>query len=217
VPPSSCSPNGGFIIAASGFKKLNEEPAHETVNNSVLANHRPFRILPTMSNSNIAETVAAALAENPRAMTMQLAQKLRLPEADIVRHLPGTQSRELDLARSEELIRAFEPVGKVHVICTNGAVTLEANGEFGNFSSWGEFFNVQTPTLDMHIRHKNISAAFAVEKPSHMDGVNTLSIQFFDLAGASAFKVFLTMGGNTANPKRVSEFNDIREKFAKKA
>ena len=170
-----------------------------------------------MSNPTIAETVAAALAENPRAMTMQLAQKLRLPEAEIVRHLPGTQSRELDLARWEELLRSFEPLGKVHVICTNGAVTLEANGEFGNFSSWGEFFNVQTPSLDMHIRPKNISAAFAVEKPSHMDGVNTLSIQFFDLAGASAFKVFLTMGGSTSNPKRVAEFNAIRERFGKTA
>ncbi len=169
-----------------------------------------------MLNATIAETVAAALAENPRAMTMQLAQKLRIPEAEIVRHLPGTQSCELDLARWDELLHAFEPLEKVHVICTNGAVTLEANGEFGNFSAWGEFFNVQTASLDMHIRPKNISAAFAVEKPSHMDGVNTLSIQFFDIAGASAFKVFLTMGGNTANPKRIAEFNSIRSEFAMK-
>jgi len=168
-----------------------------------------------MPVENIAATVAAALAENPRAMTMQLAQKLNLPEADVVRHLPNNQSRELDLARWDELLHSFEPLGKVHVICTNGAVTLEANGEFGNFSSWGEFFNVQTPTLDMHIRPKKISAVFAVEKPSHMDGVNTLSIQFFDLAGASAFKVFLTMGGNTANPERIAQFNDIRAKFEK--
>ena len=167
-------------------------------------------------SAEIASAVAAALAENPKAMTMQLAQKLRIPEADVVRHLPGTQSRELDLGRFEELVRAFEPLGKLHVICTNGAVTLEANGEFGNFSSWGEFFNVQTPSLDMHIRPKNISAAFAVEKPSHMDGVDTLSIQFFDLSGASAFKVFLTMGGNTSNPKRVEEFNAIRTTFEKK-
>ncbi len=169
-----------------------------------------------MPAANIAETVAAALAENPRAMTMQLSQKLGIPEADIVRHLPAGQTRELDLVRWDELLRAFEPLGKVHVICTNGAVTLEANGQFGNFSAWGEFFNVQTPSLDMHIRPKNISAAFAVEKPSHMDGVNTLSIQFFDLAGASAFKVFLTFGGSAPIPERVAQFNEIRENFAKK-
>lgn len=169
-----------------------------------------------MSNPTLAAAVAAMLAENPRAMTMQLAQSLRVPEAEVVRHLPNGQTRELDLSRWDELLHAFEPLGKVHVICTNGAVTLESNGAFGNFSAWGEFFNVQTPTLDMHIRPKNISAAFAVEKPSHMDGVNTLSIQFFDLSGASAFKVFLTMGGTSANPKRVEQFNAIRTTFEKK-
>ncbi|MEI6232313.1 MAG: ChuX/HutX family heme-like substrate-binding protein [Planctomycetota bacterium] len=169
-----------------------------------------------MTNETIATAVAAALAENPKAMTMQLAQRLRIPEAEIVRHLPNGQSRELDLSRFDDVMKSFEALGKVHVICTNGAVTLEANGEFGNFSAWGEFFNVQTPTLDMHIRPKNISAVFAVEKPSHMDGVNTLSIQFFDLNGASAFKVFLTMGGNTSNPKRIEQFNSIRAEFATK-
>ncbi len=169
-----------------------------------------------MPTQDIAAAVAAALAENPRAMTMQLAQQLGLPEADVVRNLPNGQTRELDLARWTELMHALEPLGNVHVICTNGAVTLEANGEFGNFSFWGEFFNVQTPTLDMHIRPKNLSAAFAVEKPSHMDGVNTLSIQFFDKTGASAFKVFLTLGGSAPKPERVAQFTAIREEYAKK-
>ena len=61
-------------------------------------------------------------------------------------------------------------------------MTLEATGQFGNFSTWGEFFNVQTK-LDMHIRWPQLAAAFAVEKPGHLDGVPTLSVQFFDAAG----------------------------------
>jgi DNA-binding IclR family transcriptional regulator len=40
-----------------------------------------------MPQSNIAATVAAALSKNPRAMTMQLARQLDLPEAEVVRHL----------------------------------------------------------------------------------------------------------------------------------
>ena len=78
-----------------------------------------------------------------------------------------------------ELVRAFETLGDVHVIVTNGSVTLESFGRFGNFSSFGEsdhrYFNVQTKSLDMHIRPATIAAVFAVEKPGHMDGVRTLS------------------------------------------
>lgn len=168
-----------------------------------------------MTPAETAAAVAAALAKNPRAMTMQLARQLSLPEADVVRHLPSGQVRELDMVRWEELIRALEPLGSVHVICTNGAVTLEANGQFGSFSSFGEFFNVQTPSLDMHIRPKNLSAAFAVIKPSHMDGVNTLSVQFFDTQGASAFKVFLTLGGSAPPPERSAQFETLIQEFGK--
>src|SRR6202023_2030910 len=98
--------------------------------------------------------------------------------------------------RWEELITAFGQLGKVHVIVSNACTTCEVVGEFGGFSTWGEFFNVQSKTLDMHIRYKELAAAFAVEKPGHMDGVNTLSFQLFDRSGAAAVKVFLTFGGS---------------------
>ena len=35
---------------------------------------------------------------------------------------------------------------------------------------------------------------FALEKPSHMSGLRTQSVQFYDRLGASAFKVFFTFG-----------------------
>jgi putative heme iron utilization protein len=100
------------------------------------------------------------------------------------------------------------------VIVTNGSVTLEAFGVFGNFSTFGQYFNVQTKDLDMHIRHATLAAAFAVEKPGHMDGINTLSFQFYDTAGSAAFKLFLTFGGHTPPAEKLEMFNDLRERFA---
>jgi putative heme iron utilization protein len=91
-------------------------------------------------------------------------------------------------------------------------VTLEATGAFGNFSTWGEFFNVQTK-LDMHVRWPHLGAAFAVEKPGHLDGVPTLSVQFYDTAGQSAFKVFLTFGGAAPAPEVRSRFEEYRDRF----
>ena len=158
------------------------------------------------------EAIRAALRDKPGEMTMQLAKRLDVAEAEIMRRLPDGRGVELDLTRWQELFTAFEAVGTVHVIVTNGAVTCETVGEFGGFSVWEEFFNVQSKTLDMHIRFRNLGSAFAVEKPSHMDGGRTLSIQFFDLSGVAAMKVFLNFAGK---PKadRLAAFEELRLRF----
>lgn len=158
------------------------------------------------------EAIRAALRDHPGEMTMQLAKRLDVAEAEVIRRLPDGRSVELDVTRSQELFAAFEPVGTVHVIVSNGAVTCETVGEFGGFSVWDEFFNVQSKTLDMHIRYRNLGSAFAVEKPSHMDGGRTLSIQFFDLAGGAAMKVFLNFAGKP-KPERVAAFEELRGRF----
>ena len=158
------------------------------------------------------DAIRAALRDHPGEMTMQLAKRLDVAEAEVIRRLPDGRSVELDIARWQELFTAFEAVGNVHVIVTNGAVTCETVGEFGGFSVWEEFFNVQSKTLDMHIRYRNLGSAFAVEKPSHMDAGRTLSIQFFDLAGNAAMKVFLNFAGKP-KPERVKAFEELRAKF----
>ncbi len=158
-------------------------------------------------------TIRATVAANGRRMTSQVARDLGVPEAAVIRALPDGQAVELDVGRWEDLIRAFEPLGRVHVICTNGAVTLESFGQFGNFSTFGDYFNVQTATLDMHVRHAKLGAAFAVTKPGHMDGVSTVSVQFYDDRGDSAFKVFLTFGGKAPSPDRQAAFEAIRDRF----
>src|SRR3954452_25555092 len=170
-------------------------------------------IATTTSSDDLAR-IRAAYERDRRKMTVQLARELGVPEVRVIRALPGEQARELDVSRWEELVRGFEALGRVHVIVTNGSVTLEAFGAFGNFSTFGEYFNVQTKDLDMHIRPATLGAAFAVEKPGNLDGVNTLSFQFYDRAGAAAFKVFLTFGGANPPAEKVDAFVAIREQFA---
>jgi putative hemin transport protein len=170
--------------------------------------------------------IQAAVRQQPNQMTLLLARELGVPEADVIRALPDGRAVELDVARWGELVRAFEGLGQVHVIVSNGAATLEANGRFGGFSTWGEFFNVQTKSLDMHVRFRELGAVFAVEKPSHMESADpgrsgplagrktTVSFQFFDRAGHSAFKVFLNFGG-TVGAERAAQFEALRERFRK--
>ena len=168
----------------------------------------------TNGPATLAERVRAALRDNPGAMTLQLARDHGVPEADILRALPPDRAVELDVGRWQELMERLPALGQVHVIVSNGAATLESVGTFGNFTTWGEFFNVQTKTLDMHIRYHNLGAAFAVEKPSHLSGVRTLSVQFYDTAGHAAFKVFLNFGG-AASAERQAQFAALRDELRK--
>jgi putative heme iron utilization protein len=169
---------------------------------------------PTLT-ADVRERIRAALRDNPSGMTLQLARSLGVPEVEVVRAFPDGRAVELDLARWEEIFRALEAVGKVHVIVSNGSVTCEVVGQFGGFSTWGDFFNVQSKSLDLHIRWPQLGAAFAVEKPGHMDGVSTLSVQFYDNKGDSALKVFLTFGGSAPSPERRAHFEQFRERFRK--
>ena len=124
----------------------------------------------------IERRVAEFLAAQPRAMTSAMARELGLPEAEVVRHLPAEHVTELDLSRFEEIMERCAAVKPVHVIVSNDSVTLEGTGELGNYSRWGEYFNVQTKSIDMHIRPAQLGSAFAVRKPSHMDGAPTVSV-----------------------------------------
>lgn len=162
------------------------------------------------------DRIRAAVHKDPGKMTMQLARELGVSEMEVVRSLPDQRAVELDSSRWQELVRSFESLGKLHVIVSNGGATLEAVGAFGNFSTWSEFFNVQTSSLDMHIRWPELASVFAVVKPSHMSDVNTLSFQFFDRQGDAAFKVFLNFGGK-ATPARAEQFARLREQFRKQS
>ena len=145
-------------------------------------------------------------------MTLQLARDLGVPEVEVIRAFPADRVMELDITRWQELLQSFEAFGSVRVLVSNGATTIEVDGQFGGFSTAGEFFNVQTDSLDMHIRWQQLAAVFVVEKPGHMDGTATHSFQFFDQAGAAAFKMFLNFGGPIPS-EREALLTELRSRF----
>lgn len=157
--------------------------------------------------------IRAAFDRDRKQMVLLLARQLGVPELEVVRAMPSELVVQLDFDQWEDIIRSFEPLGDVHVIVSNGATTLENVGQFGKFSSSQGFFNVQTKSLDMHIRTSALAAVFAVRKPSHTDGKDALSFQFFDQGGSAAFKVFLTFGGKDPSSERLAQYSEIIERF----
>lgn len=189
-------------------------PTHTDVDGT--ASHRNIG---TAEQAAVTKDIRTAVREvferNRGVMTPMLAQKLGIPEVEVIRNLPEDVTVELDVARWEEIIRDYEALGDVYVIASSEAVTLEAQGTFGKFSTTGPFFNVQNGSLDMHIRYQALASVFAVTKPGHMDGVETISFQWFAPSGRSAFKVFLTFGGKAPTPERYAQFHAIRDKYRK--
>ncbi len=162
------------------------------------------------------QTIRDAYNSDRSQMTLMLAHKLQIPEVEIIRALEGDSAHELDFSRWQEIIRAFEMLGNVHVIVSNGAATIEAFGQFGNFTNSDGFLNIRTKSLDMHIRSWELDSVFAFRKPSHLDGIESLSFQFFDRQGAAAFKVFLNFGGKVPAPEMVEKHNALINQFRKK-
>lgn len=148
-------------------------------------------------------------------MTLMLAHKLQIPEVEILQALEGDSARELDFSRWQEIIYAFEALGNVHVIVSNGAATIEVHGQFGKFTDAQGFLNVRTKSLDMHIRGWELASVFAFRKPSHLDGHESLSFQFFDARGNSAFKVFLNFGGKDPSPELLEVYDSLIQQFIK--
>jgi putative heme iron utilization protein len=163
------------------------------------------------------QTIRNVFNADRSQMTLMLAHQLQVPEVEIMKVLNGDTARELDFSRWEELLRAFEPLGNVHVIVSNGATTIEVFGQFGKFTNADGFLNIRTKSLDMHIRSWELASMFAFRKPSHLDGHESLSFQFFDRRGDAAFKVFLNFGGNDPSPELMEKYNTLTEKFAKQS
>ena len=138
-----------------------------------------------MTQEERLHTIREAFNSDRSQMTLMLAHKLQVQDVDIIRALEGDTSHELDFSRWEEIIRAFEELGNVHVIVSNGATTIEVYGQFGKFTNADGFLNVRTKSLDMHIRSWELASAFAFRKPSHLDGHESLSFQFFDKRGSA--------------------------------
>lgn len=158
------------------------------------------------------ECIRTALRNSPAQMTLQLARQLAVPEAEIIREMPDGRSVELDLVRWQDIFLSLESVGQVTVIVSNASVTCETVGQFGGFSTWGDFFNVQSGSLDLHIRWQELGSVFSLVKPGHTDGERTLSVQFYDRAGNSALKVFFNFGGKPG-ADREAAFEEIKERF----
>ena len=162
------------------------------------------------------DRVAEYFSRRPAAMTLLAARDLGVPEAEVLRALEGKGAVELDPGAFEALLRELEGWGRCHVIVSNRGATLEAYGAFGGFSRSGPFFNVETPTLDLHLRPEAVRAIFCLDKRGHRDGQPIHTVQFYDAEGASVLKVVMIQEGpgddKAYTPAQDAAFGALRDR-----
>ena len=162
----------------------------------------------------LARAIRAELIARPDAMILELARAHRVPELAVLQLIGAPRVVMLDAARWETLLRALPALGDVRVLASNAGVTMESRGTFGGFSRTGPYFNVQTDSLDLHLRWDAISGIAAVEKPSHQTGHPTASIQLFDSRGAAIIKIFVLFGERSEESgARRTAFAALRSDF----
>jgi putative heme iron utilization protein len=127
-----------------------------------------------------AAATRAELAARPDAMTRELARTHGVPKYTMRALLEPPRVIALDHLRWEALLRGLAALGDVRVLVSNGGVTLESHGMLGGFSRTGPYFNVQTSSIDLHVRWEQIAGILAVEKPSHQPGHPTASVNSFE-------------------------------------
>ena len=161
------------------------------------------------------EAIRDWFAQDPSRMTMMAARKFAVPERAVVEALVGTWPIvPLRPGSFRELMDGLAGLGLMRVFVRSRAAIIESVGHFGGFSETGPFFNVQTDTLDMHILHEEIAAAYAVRKVGHDSNFATHSFQVYDHAGDAAFKAFLWEDFPDVPPARVAAFDDLARRLS---
>ena len=157
--------------------------------------------------------VAAYFQRRPAAMTMVAAQELGVPEVEVLRALGAAELRAEAL---EEILGELAGWGRCHVIVSNRGATLEAYGTFGGFSRKGPFLNVETETLDMHLRPAAIRAAFCLDKRGHRDAQPIHTVQFYDDRGDAVLKVVMIRDAETKRyaPEQEARYEVLKARFA---
>lgn len=168
--------------------------------------------------SEKAEQIREWFRKDSSRMTMVASRQFEVPEQEVLEAL--LTEWPINKLRAEaftEIMDALKEVGLVRIFVRSRTCVMECDGTLGDaeYSVTGPFFNIDGGGLDMHIMFRDITAAYTMEKQSHMNPEdNTYSILFFDSKGEASFKVFLWQDFPKTPVAVVEKFKGIIEKFA---
>jgi putative hemin transport protein len=140
-----------------------------------------------------AAQIRLARAENPKLRDRDLADKLRIREAQLVAAFVGIDATRI-AAHPDEIMPRLTGLGEVMALTRNRSCVIEKVGVFDNYRSGKHASMVLNDAIDTRMFPAHWVTGFAIERKSEK-GIRR-SIQVFDAAGDAIHKIFLRETSN---------------------
>ncbi len=171
-----------------------------------------------MSNSPAdLDAIRRELAENPGGVLESTASQHGLSLQAVVELLPQEMWATVPGELFVEVMEDLTTWGKVTVIAHTPDIILEIEGEVPPGKLGHGFYNLHGDSpIGGHLRAGNCAAISFLRRP--FMGKESVSIQFFNAAGGSMFKVFVGRDENRAlKPDQVERFEQLKARLTAKA
>ena len=145
----------------------------------------------TMPPVKIKKIITAMIDEDPSRNTSMMARELSVPELTVVQCLPENMVSLAGPEHFDAITEEIDKWGELTIIVQTDSVILEVKSALPRGSYAKGFYNIMGHKAPAggHFRVDHLNAIAFVDKP--FMGMRTLSIQFYNLAGNSMFKVFI--------------------------
>ena len=139
----------------------------------------------------IKNIITEIIDEDPSKNTSVIAKELSIPELTVVQSLPEKMVSLVGPEYFDAITEEIDKWGELTIIVQTDSVIFEVKSALPRGSYAKGYYNIMGHKAPAggHFRIDHLNAIAFVDKP--FMGVRTLSIQFYNLAGNSMFKVFL--------------------------
>jgi putative hemin transport protein len=159
----------------------------------------------THTDSPTPDHIRAYRSENPNMRERDLADKLKISEAQLIAAQCGEGSVRI-AAHPDKVMAAAQTLGEVMALTRNPSCVNEKVGTYDNYHSGLHASMILTEDIDLRIFPSHWQHAFMVEKET--DAGTQRSLQVFDAAGDAVHKIFLRDGSDVAAFERAK--NELR-------
>lgn len=139
------------------------------------------------------QQITQLLAENPNMITLEIAEKLALPEGQVLCNLPSEFVRLFSADRAEEILQAISQWGTFTTIIEKEGSIFEIKDRFPSGIFARGYYNLnmkdQEGTLHGHLKLDNIARIAFASLPFR--GKESYNIAFIAHNGQTIFKVYL--------------------------
>lgn len=148
-----------------------------------------------MPPGKIKNIITEIIDEDPARNTSMIARELSIPELNVVQSLPKEMVCLVGPEHFDAITEEIDKWGELTIIIQTDSIIFEVKSALPRGGYAKGYYNIigHKAPAGGHFRVDHLKAIAFVDKP--FMGMRTLSVQFYNLAGNSMLKIFLSRDG----------------------